>query len=167
MKAVKLAILFIVGISFFASNIYGQISQPESPKDTNAINTMNYYLEGTAAGKADAKGNIAYGFGGFFCGVLGVVGAAISDPQPEPMKVNYLLQSKGSDYVVAYTSAYTNESRKLNLTYSAVGWGASILLTTVYYVYLLSSLESDEDDYSTNQRKIIISLPLKNPANSY
>lgn len=167
MKSVKLAIFFIVGIAFFTSNIYGQISQPEDQNNTYPINTVNSFLEGAAAGKADAKGNIVYGIGSIFCGPLGIVGAVISDPQPEPTKVNHLLQSKGSDYVVAYTSAYTKESRKLNLTYSAVGWGASILLTTVYYVYLLSSLESDEDDYSTNQRKIIISLPLKNPANSY
>lgn len=168
MKSVKLAIFFIIGIVLFTSNLYGQISQPEDQNNTNPVNTMSPYQEGAAAGKADANGNIIYGFGGFFCGPLGVLGAAISDPQPEPMKVNYLLQSKGSDYVTAYTTAYTKASHKLNLTYSAVGCGARILISAALYVYILNTLESEDDDYHyKNQRKIIVSVPLKNPAHSY
>ncbi|MEN6445354.1 MAG: hypothetical protein ABFC98_04845 [Candidatus Cloacimonas sp.] len=168
MKSVKLAIFFIIGIAFITSDIYGQISQPEEQNNTNPVNTVNPYLEGAAAGKADAKGNIVYGFGGFFCGVLGVLGAAISDPQPEPMKVNYLLQTKGSDYVTAYTTAYTKASHKLNLTYSAVGCGARILISAALYVSIINTIASeDDDDYYKNQRKIIVSVPLKNPAHSY
>ena len=94
MKSVKLAIFFIVGIAFFTSNIYGQISQPEDQNNTYPINTVNSFLEGAAAGKADAKGNIVYGIGSIFCGPLGIVGAVISDPQPEPTKVNHLLSPK-------------------------------------------------------------------------
>lgn len=167
MKSVKLAIFFIVGIAFFTSNIYGQISQPEDQNNTNPINTVNSFLEGAAAGKADAKGNIVYGIGSIFCGPLGIVGAVISDPQPEPTKVNHLLQSKGSDYVLAYTTAYTTESRRLNLVYSAVGWGINTFIASVYYFHIVHDIDSDFDDWFKNQRKIFISVPLKNPAHPY
>jgi len=160
MKPVHKIVLSILLLVVFSSVAFGQAY----PYLTDQSGNQNAYFEGTAAGKADAKGSAAYGCGGFVCGVLGVVAAAISDPQPDPVRVNYLLQSKGADYVTAYSSSYTKEARKKNLTYAAVGWGASLVASTVYYVILLSQVDTEDDYYDKKPATIGISIPLGKPA---
>ncbi len=147
----------------FAALIFGQAY----PYQTEQSGTNSPFFEGTMAGKADAKGSAAYGCGGFLCGVLGVVAAAVSDPQPDPVKVNYLLQSKGAEYVSAYSSSYAKESRKKNLTYAAVGWGVSVAVSVVYYVAVLSTVDVDEDPYDKHPAKLGISIPLGKPAPAF
>ncbi len=164
MKSWFKSVVVIAAMITLASLVYGQAY----PYSTEQTGNSSPFFEGTMAGKADAKGSAAYGCGGFLCGVFGVVAAAVSDPQPDPVRVNYLLQSKGSDYVSAYTTSYTKESRKKNLTYAAIGWGASVVVSTIYYVAALSQLEEEDDDYyDKHPAPIGISIPLGKPAPAF
>lgn len=155
------SLLTVFVMLVFAALVFGQAY----PYLTEQSGTSSPFFEGTMAGKADAKGSAAYGCGGFLCGVLGVVAAAVSDPQPDPVRINYLLQSKGAEYTTAYSTSYTKESRKKNLTYAAVGWGASVVVSTIYYVAVLSTIDEDDDDYYDKlPAKIGVSIPLGKPA---
>ncbi len=129
--------------------------------NSNATNSgRDLFYQGTLDGKAAAEGNMLYACGGFACGVFGVIAAAVSDPEPNAYTVNSLLETKGSDYVNAYTTAYTKKARSQNLTYSLIGWGAEIVLATIYYVAVYSAAS---DPYYKAPDKIGISIPIVTP----
>lgn len=66
--------------------------------------------------------------GGALCGILGFLGAAVSNPSPSPAK----LVGKSADYVLCYSEAYRSASKKKNMMYACAGWTvvAAIFLAT-------------------------------------
>lgn len=90
--------------------------------------------QGLLDGERDAKGNMAYGCGGFACNVFGFLAAALSNPQPSAAVVNQLAQSKGADYTNAYKAGYAKKAKNQNMLYAGIGWvvGTAVLLTYFY-----------------------------------
>lgn len=167
MKSMSKAVFLTLALVVFASVAFCQ----GYPYQTDATTgSQNPYMEGTLAGKNDATGSIAYGCGGLACGVLGIVAAAISDPEPEPQKINYLLQSKGAEYVSAYTTSYTKEARKKNITYAAIGWGVSVVAYSIYYIAAVAAAVDDLDDDPYDKKVPVkpgITIPLGNPVPNF
>lgn len=90
--------------------------------------------QGLLDGERDAKGNMAYGCGGFACGVFGFLAAALSNPQPSAAVVSQMAQTKGADYANAYKTAYSKKAKGQNMLYAGIGWvvGAAVSLIYIY-----------------------------------
>ena len=89
------------------------------------------FLQGKQDGKMAAKGNVVYTLLGVGCGVIGLIAAVVSEPEP-PAEA---LIGKSEEYVFGYTEGYKNESRKKNIGGAvggcALGIGLASLLSTL------------------------------------
>ncbi|MCB5270629.1 MAG: hypothetical protein LHW56_02160 [Candidatus Cloacimonetes bacterium] len=109
MKPVSKSVLLTLALVVFSSVAFCQDFPQVIEADSCAQNTFE---EGAVDGEKDAMGQGAYLLGGLVFGPLGIMAAAISDPQPDPQKVIMLEQSMGADYVSGYISSFSDVSRK-------------------------------------------------------
>lgn len=175
MKIKFVPVLFaFLALLCLGSNLYAQISDEQLPvieptSDHDAIQTTapsasdNSYFAGSRDGKNDAGGNILWGCGGLVCGVVGILGAAVLDSNPDPMMMDDLLRTRGELYASGYASGYTIESRKKNMLYAGAGWLVINLAITVVYVSEVMKL----NEYKQKTPSIGFSLPLGNMRPAY
>jgi hypothetical protein len=142
MKLQSLSLVFTLVLLLAATAI---LAQPAGyPGEAYAAATD--FTAGQAQGKADANGNWLYGCGGFACGPIGVLAAALSHPQPDQYVVNNLAQTRGADYVAGYSAAYVKEAKKKNITYSVIGMAVSVGISLIYYIASPSTFNYKEFD---------------------
>ncbi|MDD3562416.1 MAG: hypothetical protein RBQ87_03130 [Candidatus Cloacimonadaceae bacterium] len=149
MKPVSKSVLLTLALVVFSSVAFCQDFPQVIEADSCAQNTFE---EGAVDGEKDAMGQGAYLLGGLVFGPLGIMAAAISDPQPDPQKVIMLEQSMGADYVSGYISSFSDVSRKKNLTYAATGFGitvvaVAILVYIVWQDFSNADFWVSDDDY--------------------
>ena len=149
MKSASKALLLTLVLVVFTSMAFGQDGAEVAEADSTADISVQ---EGTIAGKDDASSNGLYILGGVVFGPLAIIAAAISDPQPDPQKINLLEQAMGADYVSAYSSSFSNESRKNNLIYAATGFGITVVAVAILVAIVLHDLSNTDfwvsgDDY--------------------
>jgi len=95
------------------------------------------YMQGKIDGEMDAKGNAMWIIAGCGCGLLGVGAAYLMKPSPPAAAII----GKSTEYILAYTEAYQNKARNINLRYACTGY----IVTMVAYIILLASLSDDLD----------------------
>jgi len=143
-RTIKVVSSFVL-VVLLCSSLLGQaVSVTESAERLNPVEKQTQYpsaSQGYFDGELDAKGNIAYGCGGFACGVFGFLAAAVSDPQPNPYAMMQLSEQMGPEYTNAYRMAYSKKAKKENMTYAGIGWFAAAALSLVYYMSVASTVE--------------------------
>lgn len=131
-------IAVVMLIAFSTSYLFSQYDviydAPITATPTALPQQQSSASQGLLDGERDAKGNMAYGCGGFACGVFGFLAAALSNPQPSAAVVSQLSQTKGADYTNAYKTAYSKKAKNQNMLYAGIGWviGAAVSLVYIY-----------------------------------
>ena len=84
------------------------------------------FSRGKLDGEKAAKGDpVVWSLAGAGCGCFGLLGAYLITPNPPASN----LLGKSPEYVLGYTKAYKDESRKKNLRYAFIGCLANVVLT--------------------------------------
>jgi len=98
-----------------------------------ALNNNDACLQGTIDGENHGKGakHIIFGFS---FGLLGVIGAAISNPMPGLSGVK-VSESNELYYDSAYLECYKKAAKKKNIRMSAIGTGVSAVLTLAVLMF--------------------------------
>jgi len=99
------------------------------------------YLLATQMGKADARGNVLYFVAGAGLGVYGIILAAISSPDPDPVVMARLASEHGQNFTMIYAGSYTNASRKKNLVYA--GMGSLFIISAFIAISIKANADAD------------------------
>jgi len=134
MKLISIVLLFALSTSYLFCQYDVIYDAPVTATPTQVPQPAGAASQGILDGERDAKGNMAYGCGGFACGVFGFLAAALSNPQPSAATINQLSQTKGPDYANAYKTAYSKKAKNQNMLYAGIGWvvGAAVSLIYIY-----------------------------------
>lgn len=138
-KLVATILIILVPFTFLFSQTPAEELFPTEQK----VESEYTLSMGKEAGKLDAKGHPAYLLGGAACGVLGVVFAAISEPEPPASVMHEIEQNKGDMYALGYAEAYSKSSRKKNVMYALGGWVVVVIVGLA--MVQMQTIEDDDD----------------------
>lgn len=90
------------------------------------------YARICAQAEADAEkdegGAIAFGIGGFLCGVIGFLIAYASTPKAPAER----LVGKDPNYVQAYSTCYEKKAKSIRTKAACTGWSMAVLVGVIY-----------------------------------
>ena len=102
------------------------------------------YLLAKQMAKADAHGSLLYFVGGAGLGVYGILLAALSSPDADPIVLQKLAEEHGDTFALLYADNYTREGRQKNIIYAGTGF----VVTIAAFVVILSYSMRFEEDYT-------------------
>ena len=103
------------------------------------------YLLATQMGKDDARGNVLYFFAGAGLGVYGIILAAISYPDPDPVVMGRLVTEHDQNFAMIYASSYSNSARKKNLAFA--GMGSLFVISAIIAISIKASSEVGDKSF--------------------
>lgn len=119
------------------------LAQTSDSLKTADIRVPDYLLAKQLA-KADAIGSFLYFVGGAGLGVYGILLAALSSPDADPVVLQRLAREHGDTFALLYADNYTREGRHKNIVYAGTGFVVSIAA----FVVILSYSMRFEEDYT-------------------
>lgn len=123
------------------------VALQEEPAEDELERELSYVFvnieEARIAGERDAKGNLAFGLGGFAVGLPGLLIAGMYNPTPDTETMRQIVQNNEPEYAEAYRTSYSKKTKKKNLRNAGIGWGLSVAASAYLWFRLIEASEEE------------------------